>query len=132
VIVTQGALGSGSGEHTIRVVVGPWGAVRQTRAAASLAGGPAKSGVFARFTAGGALDLLDPHGSVARAAPVGSGLIAATKPAGAGPVWIVTGADDAAAQRAAVALDPAKLRDAFAVAATPSALVRLPVGGNGS
>jgi hypothetical protein len=132
VIVTKGALGSGSGQFTIRVVVGPWAAVRQTRAAASLARGPAQSGVFARFTPGGTLDLLDPHARVARAAPAGTGLLAATKPAGAGPVWIVTGADDAAAQRAAAALDPAGLRDAFAVAATPSSLVRLPVRGNGS
>ena len=131
VIVSQGPFGSGSGEHTIRVVVGPWSSVKQVRAAAALEQGPGRSGVFARFGAAGALDFLDPHARAVRAAP-GTGLLAATKPEASGPVWIVTGADDTAAQRAAAALDPAKLRDAFAVAATPSGLVRLPVRGAGS
>src|SRR5256714_6433834 len=80
VIVTQGALGSGSGEHTIRVVVGPWGAVKQIRAAASLERGPAQSGVFARVGSGGAIDLLDAHARTVRTAPPGTGLLAATKP----------------------------------------------------
>jgi hypothetical protein len=132
VIVTQGALGSGSGEHTIRVVVGPWGAIKQIRAATSLERGPAQSGVFARVSAGGTIDFLDPHARAVRTAPPGTGLLAATKPQGAGPVWIVTGADDAAAERAAAALDYVTLRDAFAVAATPSGVVRLPVVGGGS
>jgi hypothetical protein len=130
VIVTQGALGSGSGEHTIRVVVGPWSSLTQVRAAATLAQGPARSGVFARVGAGGAIDFLDPHARAVRTAPPGTGLLAVTKPEASGPVWIVTGADDAAVERAASALDPAELRDAFAVAATPAGVVRLPVGGN--
>src|SRR5947208_4840738 len=46
VIVTQGALGAGSGEHTIRVVVGPWGAIKQIRAAAALQRCRAQLGVF--------------------------------------------------------------------------------------
>ena len=132
VIVTQGALGSGSGAHTIRVVVGPWSAVKQIRAAASLERGPAQSGVFARVGSGGAIGFLDAHGRTVRPAPPGPGLLAATKPAASGPVWIVTGADDAAAERAAGALDYSTLRDAFAVAATPSGVVRLPVTGGGS
>ena len=43
-------------------------------------------------------------------------------------VWFVTGADDAAVARAANALDESKLHDAFAVAATPTGVVRLPIG----
>ncbi len=39
----------------------------------------------------------------------------------------MTGADDAGVERAAELIDPATLRDAFAVAATPSGPVRLPV-----
>jgi hypothetical protein len=129
VVVSGAALGSGSGESTLRVVVGPWSAVRQVKAAAALEQGPSRSGVFARVGPGGVLDLLDPHARVARRAPAGSGLLAATKPQDSGPVWLVTGADDAAAERAAGALDTARLRDAFAVAATPAGLVRLPLGG---
>src|SRR3954447_15620002 len=126
VTVSGAAIGAGTSQSTIRVVVGPWSAVKQVNAAAALERGPARSGVFARFGTDGALDLLDPHARVARAAPAGTGLLAATQPQDSGPVWIVTGADDAAAQRAAAALDPVKLRDAFAVAAEPTGLVRLP------
>ena len=132
VVASGSALGAGAGEGSIRVVVGPWSSVRQVKAAAALERGPAQSGVFARFTGGGALELLDPDARVARAAPPGTGLLAATKPEDSGPIWIVTGSDDAATQRAADALDPARLRDAFAVAATPSGVVRLPVGGSGT
>ncbi|MFL5886785.1 MAG: DUF4430 domain-containing protein [Thermoleophilaceae bacterium] len=131
VTLSGAAIGAGTSQQTIRVVVGPWSSVKQVAAAADLEQGPARSGVFARFAAGGALELLDPHARVARAAPAGTGLLAATKPQDSGPVWIVTGSDDSAAQRAAAALDPVKLRDAFAVAAEPGGLVRLPVGGNG-
>jgi hypothetical protein len=132
VIVTGAAFGSGGGEDSIRVVVGPWKSIRVVKAAGVLEQGPAKTGVFARISAGGTLDLLDPRGGAARAAPAGTGLLAATKPAGEGPVWIVTGDDDAAVQRAGAALSQADLRDAFAVAATPSGVVRLPVGGTGA
>jgi hypothetical protein len=114
------------------MVVGPWSGVREVRAAAALESGPGRSGVFVRVAADGGLDLLDPHARVAREAPPGTGLVAATKPESSGPVWIVTGADEAATERAASALDPAKLRDAFAVAATPAGVVRLPVGGDDS
>jgi hypothetical protein len=129
VVVSGSPFGSGAGQGTVRVVVGPWSSLRQVKAVAALEQGPPQSGVFARFTTGGALSLLDPHARTARTAPPGTGLLAARMPQDSGPVWIVTGDGEAAVQRAAAALDPAKLRDAFAVAATPSGLVRLPVGG---
>jgi hypothetical protein len=133
VIVSGAAFGSGGGEDSIRVLVGPWKSIRGLKAAAALEKGPATSGVFARFASGGALELLDPHGRATRAAPPGSGLVAATKPAAEGPVWIVTGDDDEAVARAAGVLSPAQLRDAFAVAATPGGpVLRLPLGGTGS
>jgi hypothetical protein len=130
VVATQAVLGSSTGEKSLRVVVGPWSVVGQTVTGRELERGPATSGVFARFTPGGALNLLDGFGHVARQAPAGSGLVAATVPeATGGVVWVVTGTDEAGTERAAKAIDPDTLRNAFAVAATPAGPVKLPVGG---
>jgi hypothetical protein len=129
VVATLSPVGSAAGDKSLRVLVGPWTQVRQSITARVLENGPASSGVFADFTAQGALTLLDGSGDPVRTAPPGSGLVAATEQTGVGPVWLVTGSDDAGVQRAAQALDPAKLRNAFAVAATPTGLVRLPAGG---
>jgi hypothetical protein len=128
-VVTQAVLGSSTGEKSLRVVVGPWSTVGETVTGRTLQGGPGTSGVFARFTRGGALTLLDGFGHVVRTAPPGSGLVAAMIPEGAGVVWIVTGQGEAGTERAAKLLDPETLRNAFAVAATPSGPVKLPVGG---
>jgi hypothetical protein len=122
-------IGSAAGANSLRVVVGAWRALRDIITVRVMEKGPAASGVFARFTPSGALTMLDGAGKPARDAPPGSGLVAATQPTGEGTVWLVTGSDDAGVERAAKALDPAKLRNAFAVAATPSGLVRLPAGG---
>ena len=129
-VVTTGAvLGSSTGEKSLRVVVGPWKQIRDTITGRELERGPANSGVFAHFDASGALTLLDGDGRPARQAPPGSGLVAATLQEGGGVVWIVTGTDEAGVQRAARALDPEVLRNAFAVAATPAGVVKLPDGG---
>jgi hypothetical protein len=129
-VVTTGAvLGSSTGEKSLRVVVGTWSQVRDTITARELQRGPASTGVFAHFTSSGALDLLDGNGRVARRAPPGTGLVAAMIQEGGGVVWIVTGSDDAGVSRAAKGLDPDVLRNAFAVAVTPAAPVKLPVGG---
>ena len=126
---TSSVLGAAAGEQSLRVIVGRWDALRETVTARMIQKGPATSGVFADFTAAGKLVFLDGRGSPAREAPSGSGLVAATEPEGEGPVWVVTGEDDAGVERAAAALDPKKLRNAFAVAATPQGVVRLPEGG---
>src|ERR687883_318371 len=90
--------------------------------------GPRAGGVFARFAAGGRrLDLLGPDGRSARAAPPGTGLVAATAIGTRNRVWLVTGLDEAGGQRAAAALDRAKLRDRYAVAALPRGVVALPL-----
>jgi hypothetical protein len=122
-------LGSAAGQDALRVIVGRWDDVRESITARLIVKGPAASGVFADVSPDGALTMLDGAGRPARQAPPGSGLLASTQSEGEGPVWIVTGADDAGVERAAAALVPAKLRNAFAVAATPSGLVRLPAGG---
>lgn len=129
VVATQAVLGSSTGEKSLRVIVAPWKVVKDTITGRELQRGPATSGVFARFTAGGALSLLDGAGKVARQAPPGTGLVAAMIQEGGGVVWLVTGSDDTGVVRAAKALNPDTLRNAFAVAATPAGPVKLPVGG---
>jgi hypothetical protein len=129
VTVTSSVIGAPASDATLRVVVAKFSVAEQVRAAAALTKGPATSGVYARFDARGALSLLDPAGHSARVAPAGTGLVAATQQAAQPITWLVTGADDAAVERAATALDAGKLRDAFAVAVTPTGVVKLPVGG---
>jgi hypothetical protein len=64
---------------------------------------------------------------VVRAAPPGTGLIAATENESSGIVWVVTGTDDDGVARAAEALEERKLHGAYALAETPQESVRLPV-----
>jgi hypothetical protein len=129
VVATEAVLGSSTGEKSLRVIVAPWRVVRDTITGRQLQRGPGNSGVFARFSRSGALTLLDGTGRTAREAPPGSGLIAALMQEGGGVVWLVTGTDDTGVERAAKALDPDVLRNAFAVAVTPTGPVKLPVGG---
>lgn len=129
VTASVGPFGDVAGENTLRVIVAPWALARRVRAATSLEEGPAASGVFARFRDGGSrLDLLDPGGRVARSAPPGSGLVAATALEGQQRVWLVTGVDEVGVNRAAAALDRGSLRDRFAVAALPDGVRALPLG----
>jgi hypothetical protein len=130
-VTSSGVLAGSAGPKTLRVVVAPWPALRSLGGAiGSLTRGPAASGVFARFSRNGdALTLLDQLGHPARLAPPGTGLVAATAQEGSEPVWVVTGVDKAGVERAATALEPAALHNAFALAVTPSGLLRLPVVG---
>ena len=85
--------------------------------------------MYAKFDhAGRTLSLLDPAGRVARVAPPGTGLLAATQQADQPVTWLVTGVDEAGVERAAALLArPGLLRNAFALAATPTGPVKLPV-----
>jgi hypothetical protein len=126
--VTSSAIDSPVSDKSLRVVVARFSAVRQLLAVAALTQGPSGSGVYAKFDAGGrTLSLLDPAGRVARVAPPGTGLVAATQQADQPVTWLVTGVDDAGVERAAAAISPAALRNAFALAATPTGTVKLPV-----
>lgn len=131
VVTSSGVLGGSAGPKTLRMVVAPWSALRSLGGAVgSLTLGPAASGVFARFSKDGTqLTLLDQMGRRARVAAPGTGLIAATAVEGSEPVWIVTGIGEPAVDRAARALDPAALHNAFAVAVTPTGRLRLPLVG---
>jgi hypothetical protein len=127
VTVTSSAIGSPASDKALRVVVAKFSVAKQLGAARALTLGPAISGVYARFdTAGRTLTFLDSAGRASRVAPAGTGLLAATEQPSQPITWLVTGVDDAGVDRAAHALDVSSLRNAFAVAVTPSAVVRLP------
>jgi hypothetical protein len=121
-------LNTEAGPGVLRVVVAPWRAARSVQAASAVGRGPAESGVFARFSEDAReLFLLDASGRRGEPAAPGTGLLAATQATGQRPVWVVTGVDSTGVERAAAALDPRALRDAYAVAATPDGIVRLPL-----
>lgn len=128
-VTASGApLGAPASEDVLRVVVATWPVARGVRAVQPIERGPEVSGVFARFSPDGSeLALLDERGEVARTAPPGTGLVAATELPEGHLVWVVTGVDEAGVGAAAEALDPEVLGDAFAVAATPEGAERLPV-----
>ncbi len=124
------AIGTGSGNDSLALVVGTWSEIRALIAANLLAIGPQRSGVYARFANGGtALQLLDSGGHVARTLGAGAGLIAATRDTVSAPTWLVTGTNTAGVAAAAAALTPARLQDHFALAVAPSgADIPIPVG----
>ena len=125
-------LNTEAGPGVLRVIVAPWGAASSVAAAGVVGRGPAESGVFARFAAAARrLELLDSTGRTVRAAPPGTGLLAATQATGQRPVWVVTGVERAGVERAAAALEPRALRHAYAVAATPTGIERLPLAPGG-
>ena len=125
--VTGAAIGAPASDATLRVIVARFSVASQVRGASALTKGPATSGVYARFRGGGTvLELLDSRGRLAQFPPPGTGLVAATQPAAQAVTWLVTGVDDSGVERAAAALDPRTLRNAFAVAATPDGIVKLP------
>jgi hypothetical protein len=125
-----GTLGSEARGGILRIQVGEWSVLERIQELDPLEKGPAASGVYARFGADG-LELLDSAGHVVRKAPPGTGLVAALIPKGQKPLWVVTGVDEAGVARAAALLDESKLRNAYAVAATPSGPLRLPLEAGG-
>jgi hypothetical protein len=123
-------LAKGSPKGAIRVLVGPWAAVRSDPAAKLLEGGPAESGIYADFEGSGnawRLVGLDEDGKGARTFAPDVGLVAATRRYEGPPTWIVTGATGAGVRAAAEALDAADLRDHYAVASEAGAVTPLPL-----
>jgi hypothetical protein len=115
------AIGPGDEPYTLRVLVGPWPAVRGTPATQTIERGPRASGVYARFAASGqTLTLLDAHGRATRTLGAGAGLVAASRYAEEAPVWVVTGTDAAGVSLAAGALGERELHNRFALALEPS------------
>lgn len=102
-----------------RVVVGPWSEIESAAPELSrLSGGPAVSGVFAKIGQDGTPSGLDRAGRPVARAAVGSradALIAAIKPEDSEPLWVITGAGDAAVQGAAGAVNADALAGSAAV-----------------
>jgi hypothetical protein len=114
-----GAIDVRAEPHTLRVLVGPWAAIRNAGDVQTIEQGPRASGVFARFTPSGAtLTVLDARGRAAGVLGAGAGLVAATRHGRDAPVWVLSGTDAAGVQRAAGAFDERDLRDRFALALT--------------
>jgi hypothetical protein len=129
----KGGIGNSFVSDTLRVLVGPWIALRGDSTAKLLEKGPAISGVFARPASDGkSITLLDGQGKATRTLGAGTGLVAATavedREGGAGgePVWIVTGTDDASIATAASAFDEGALAGRFAIALSGGKPVPLP------
>jgi hypothetical protein len=123
-----------AGGPAIRVLVGTWADLRSDPAAKLLEDGPAESGIYADFegaAGSGAgpwrLVGLDENGAKARTFGADAGLVAATRHYEGPPVWLVTGGTKAAVRAAAEALDPADLRDHYAVASEAGAVTPLPL-----
>ena len=125
---TGATLGASGNQEVIRVVVATWPRVRELVSTRVVEQGPRESGVFARYTDGGAvLELLDERGEVVESAGPETGLVAALRPAEKEFVWLVTGGDEEGVERAAGAFDGRTLRDAFAVAVTREGPRKLPL-----
>jgi hypothetical protein len=131
-VAARGGVGNSFVTETLRILVGPWRALRNESTAKLLERGPAGSGVFAKPAADGrSIALIDQAGKVTRTLRAGSGLIAATRArnaddAASDPVWIVTGTDDAGVTAAASALDEGALNGHFAVAVSGGKPIGLP------
>jgi hypothetical protein len=129
----RGGVGNSFVSETLRILVGPWRALRGDNTARLLEKGPGVSGVYAKPAADGkSITLLDGRGKPTRTLGPGTGLIAATavenlKEGGRGqPVWLVTGTDDAAVAAAATALDEGALAGRFAVALSAGKPIPIP------
>ncbi len=117
-------------KESLRVIVGPWVAVRDELIVRRLEEGPAASGVYAKPSADGrTISVLRPDGSSARTLGAGSGLVAATAATDAQdqfPIWVVTGTDDAGVLAAAGTLDEGTLHNRFALAVSGGRGVHVP------
>ena len=130
-VPTSGSsLGAPGVEEVTRLVVARWPRARGLGHASRLEDGPESSGVFARFTTDGqTLELLDEHGDPVRSVRRGDavGLVMALQPRADQLVWMVTALDEQGLEAGVRALDEDDLRDAFAVAATPERVAKLPL-----
>ena len=127
VVAAESPFGALAGKETLRVLVGPWSAVRADSDARLLERGPAASGVYARPTADGSrIAALDPRGRQVRTFFGGTGLIAATATEDLPPVWIVSGTDAAGVTMAARNFTADALHDRFAVALADDLPIALP------
>ena len=126
VSVSQVPYGREPGEEALRVLVGPWAAIRRDPAAGQIADGPDSSGVFAEF-AGRTLLALDERARTASRLGRGAGLVAAVRDGEEPPTWVVSGVDESGVAAAADALDEEALTDRYAVIVAAGSDETLPV-----
>jgi hypothetical protein len=129
IVAARGGIGAGTNDESVRVLVGTWSELRETRSEPVLDvdEGPASSGVFARFGADGReLEVLDAAGQVAQTLEGGAGLVATTRIEERQPVWLVSGTDDAGVDAAAALLDEATLTTKHALAVADDRGVTVP------
>jgi hypothetical protein len=121
------AVGGTAGKDVLRILVGPWRAIRSDPALQQLMRGPAASGVYAAPAPSGAsIAILDQSGRQERTLGAGSGLIAATRLGDQQPTWAVTGTDDAGVTAAARALNANDLHNRFAASVTGGRVTSVP------
>ena len=126
--VADQALGTGSGQDTLAIVVATWKQLAGSLAGDLVAHGPRNSGVYAKFADDGtALQLLNPRGQVVKTLGAGAGLVAATNDSVNQPEWLITGTDAAGVAAAAAAVTPARLRDHFALAVDGQSDIPVPL-----
>lgn len=114
-------------KESLRVLVGPWVAVRDETIVRRMEQGPAASGVYAKPAADGkSITVLKPDGTSARTLGADSGLVAATAVKDGFPIWVVTGTDDAGVLAAAGTLDEGTLHNRFALAVSGGQGVHVP------
>jgi hypothetical protein len=118
--------GGGEDGPELRLLVGPWRAIRDDPAAGLLDGGPAASGVFAQFR-GVELAALDVEGKPASTYRDGAGLVAAVREGEDPPTWVATGTDAAGVDAAVGVLDSEQLEHRYAALATDTEISSLPV-----
>jgi Domain of unknown function (DUF4430) len=115
VVTGRSAFGTAITGDVIRVVVGPWKAVRGDEAAQPMERGPRVSGVFVKPAKdGGTFTLLDENGGTVSRLGAGTGLVAAVRRPRQAPTWVVTGTDAAGVGQAAQALTVRQLEDKWA------------------
>jgi hypothetical protein len=128
--VATGGLLTSSVEKTLRVLVGPWSALRNDHSINGLERGPKASGVYARLAPSGrTITTLDANGDTVRTLGAGTGLVAATATEDKPPVWVVTGTDDAGVASAVRAFEEGTLDRRFALAVSNDLPVPLPATG---
>jgi hypothetical protein len=114
-------------KESLRVIVGPWVAVRDEGIVRRMEQGPGASGVYAKPAADGkSITVLGPDGKPRRTLGADSGLVAATAAKDGFPIWVVTGTDDAGVLAAADALDEGTLHNRFALALSGGQAVHVP------
>jgi hypothetical protein len=123
----RGGLQTARAAETLRVLVGPWSALRGDSAVAALERGPRASGVYAAIAPDGrTIAVLDAQGRTTRTLGPGTGLVAATQPPDERPTWVVTGTDAAGVASAARAFEEGTLDHRFALAVSHDLPVALP------